>query len=87
MDYQILTVGGFAYKISVRLVKEDTKENEYVLCLDEVKDNALPQNKNRQVPVVYQWGVGSDCNGCRRILETTDPKLIKKGIKKFEDLS
>ena len=64
---------------------DEAKEGEYVLCLDEVRDNALPENKNNQVRIYYEWSLGNNCYGCRRILETSNPKLIQKGVKKMAE--
>lgn len=83
MNSKVISASGFTYKISDGLAMDEAKDGEYVLCLDEVRDNALPENKNCQVPIYYQWSVSNKCHGCRRILETTNPKLIKKGIKKL----
>ncbi len=83
MDGKVIVADGFSYKISDSRAMEEAGEGEYVLCLEEVRDNALPENKNRQVSVYYQWAVGNNCNGCRKILETTNPKLIKKGVRKL----
>jgi hypothetical protein len=79
-------MGAFSYKISNRLAMDEAKNGEYVLCLDEVRSNALPQNKNHKIDILYQWNVENNCNGCRKILETNDPKLIRKGIKKLNTI-
>ena len=84
MDNKVIVVDGFSYKISDNLAMEEAGEGVYVLCLDEVRDNALRENKNMQVPVYYQWAFGNNCNGCRKILETTNPKLIGKGVRKLK---
>ena len=84
MNDRVITVAGFSYKISKGFAMKEANEGEYVLCLDEARDNALPENKNSQVPVIYQWVAGNNCNGCRKILETNDPELVQKGIRKIQ---
>lgn len=80
MQDRLIFVAGFLYRISNTLAMNEAKDGEFVLCLNEVRDNALPENKNNQVPIYYQWATNNDCNGCRKIIETNNPKLIQKGV-------
>jgi len=58
------------------ILSEDIKENnDLCLCLDEIRSNTLPENKNNQISPFVSWLTTNNCNGCRKIIASTDPSL------------
>ncbi len=55
----------------VLLYSEDLNERKQgtiCVCLDEVKCNALPENKGHNVPEIIDWQITNNCGGCRKII-------------------
>jgi hypothetical protein len=72
---ETLTVGKYYYKISSELAMENAQDGDWCLCLDEVRANALPENKKNQISVVTQWLTTNNCYGCSKIIESNDPEV------------
>lgn len=50
--------------------------NKHHICLDEIRSNAVPENKDRQVPcIIFHDDPVGNCGGCREILASTDKSL------------
>jgi hypothetical protein len=56
------------------IISDDIKKDGD-LCLDEIRCNSLPENKNNQVSPFVEWQTTNNCGGSRKIIATTDPSL------------
>ena len=72
-NYPIILAEGHHYEYDEDLTTR--KDGDWVICLEEVRDNLLPENKSVQVPILYEWTPDFNCFGCKRIIATTNPDL------------